>query len=115
MADPEPLGLEDDAQPSETSPPLRRDLPPHPGNCLRAFAPVILLLSGAGAACLYPAVLSIPLALLLWWAAARDLAMMRTGRMDPPGEKEVAEARTCALVSLALPFVGLFCWSTFTA
>jgi hypothetical protein len=111
MTDPEVADEDDGAHPWETSPQLRRDLPPHRGYLLKTIATIVVLLSAVTGPCFFLAFfLAIPPALLLWWAAANDLARIRTGRMDPHGQKETAEARTCALVSLALPFLGLLLW-----
>jgi hypothetical protein len=110
MTDPEVADGDDGARPWETSPQLRRDLPPHRGYVLKTIATIVVLLSAVTGPCILLAFLAIPPALLLWWAAAHDLARIRTGRLDPHGKKETAEARICALVSLALPFLGLLLW-----
>jgi hypothetical protein len=96
----------EEGPPWETLPELRRDLAPHRGHLLRSWSVATTVLSVLSMWALFPAVVAIPLALLLWWAATHDLRKMRAGEMDPRGEEQAAAARTDARVALIFPAIG---------
>jgi hypothetical protein len=128
MTEPVP---EDDARPWESPGALRRDCEPHRGPALLLLAsgaagtcglacplglgaivhlaqdprdpatPVIAVVTAACAAA------AAALAVGVWRAAGRDLALMRAGRKDPGGRRLTAWARRLAQVIVALPPAAL--------
>jgi hypothetical protein len=90
---------------------VRRDCKPHRGTHL-CLAGVTAVLLGAGATYIgVPGLIGLPLAVVVWTRARRDLGEMRAGLMDPAGRRSVATARNLGLASVILNTVGLLLWA----
>jgi hypothetical protein len=124
--DPDP---DDGVRPWERPGAVRRDCEPHRGPALllvargglglaalaagiNALEAVLLTLipgdpaiATAGAAGLALTAAAWAVAVGVWWACGRDLALMRTGRMDPAGRAQAVGARVRAAAALAVPLV----------
>jgi hypothetical protein len=107
--EPRPQGEE---RPWEEEGNVRRDCEPHRGNWLKLLGTLALLLGFVAGVFVCLGVVSIPLGIVVWRLAARDLAEMRAGRMDPNGEKETRDARKRAEVAMLTPLAGLLIWAT---
>jgi hypothetical protein len=83
----------------------------HRGPLLRLLGTFAVLAGCVAAAFLWPVVVSVPFALVVWWMARRDLALMDAGLMDPQGRKETQNARRTAVGAALLPFLGLLVWA----
>jgi hypothetical protein len=103
-----PENSEGDPRPWEENPLLRRDAEPHRGGRLRGVGVAALMLGVAGLACGFPVLLALPLALAAFALAGRDLARMRTGHLDPRGERATRDARYLGCVAL-LVCAGAVC------
>jgi hypothetical protein len=115
MSDAEPLTRrepEPDDRPWERQGGIRRDNEPHRG-------PFLLLLGSVSLACgllslclLAPAVIGLPLAVLAYALARRDLTLMERGVMDRDGLRLAELAQERALIGGLFCLVGLALWGT---
>ncbi len=106
------LQSDDDARPWEQPGAVRRDVEPHRGGLLRALGVTSLLLGALAPVLLLPALVALPLGVVVWMCARRDLREMAAGAMDPGGWDATRAGRDCgalgaAFCLLAIP-VGLF-------
>jgi hypothetical protein len=90
----------------------RRDAEPHRGGLLRALGLTSLVLGALAPVLVVPALVALPLGVVVWAVARRDLRQMATGAMDPAGWGQTAEGRDCgplaAILSLLAVPVALF-------
>jgi hypothetical protein len=87
---------------------FRRDCEPHRGELLRLLGIASLIVGCMTFPCAsVPALVGIPLGLTTWFLARRDLAKMHQGRMDHAGERLTYEARSNALIGVALSVLGI--------
>jgi hypothetical protein len=82
---------------------LRRDYEPHRGPLIQSLGNVSLLVGGLSL-CMFGvgAVISVPLGILAWVMANRDLERMRDGRMDPRGKAQTETGRTGGIAGIIL-------------
>lgn len=82
---------------------VRRDYEPHRGGLILTLGNVSMLLGGLSL-CLFGmgALLSIPVGILAWTMASRDLERMREGLMDPGGKVQTETGRTGAVAGIIL-------------
>lgn len=95
---------------------VRRDCEPHRGDFL-AWLSIASSICGAPPSCIYwpplslfahaPSVIGLPLGILVFVLARRDLARMRCGLMDPAGQRSTNSARIAALVGVVLNAIAL--------
>jgi hypothetical protein len=90
---------------------VRRDCAMHRGPLLGLLATLSVIVGCLAAGLLWPAIVSIPFALVVWAMARRDLALMDAGLMDPQGRKATQEARNTALGAALLPLLGVLIWA----
>ena len=83
-------------------PPPRRDVEPHRAGLLQWFATVSSIFGAASCALVVPLVVAIPLGIVTWSLAARDLARMRRGLMDRTGMARTRTARDTAALGVLL-------------
>ncbi len=81
--------------------PIRRDGEPHRGGLLLTLA-VVSAVAGAISGCVLglSALLSIPLGLVVWLLASRDLRRMTDGSVDPQGIRQTRHARSAAMAGV---------------
>jgi hypothetical protein len=103
---------EGEPRPWEENPLLRRDAEPHRGGRLRGLAVAALVLGLAALWCGFPILLALPFGLAAFVLAGRDLAWMRTGRMDPRGEGATRDARYLGCIALLVCVAVLVVWGT---
>ncbi len=113
MTEPDPLPAPEPekSRPRERPGVVRRDCEPHRGNWLRLYGGLALLVGMVAGGCVVLAIVSLPLGIVVWRLAARDLSKMRAGQMDPGGQQQALDARACARVAVLFPVVGLVLWS----
>jgi hypothetical protein len=97
-------------RPWEEDPLLRRDAEPHRGERLRGLAITALVLGVAAWPCGFPLLLALPLALVAFALAGRDLVGMRGGRVDPRGAGATRDARYLGCIALLVGAGALCCW-----
>lgn len=85
---------------------LRRDYEPHRAPLILSLGNVSMIL-GALSLCSFGmgAVISVPLGILAWLMANRDLELMREGRMDPRGKGRTETGRIAALAGIILGMI----------
>ena len=90
---------------------VRRDFEPHRGPLIVSLGNVSMIIGGLSL-CLFGAgaVVSVPVGVLAWAMANRDLERMRDGRMDPRGKAQTQSGRAGAIagVLLGLIFAAFF-------
>ncbi len=86
---------------------IRRDYEPHRGSLILSLGNLGLIVGGLSL-CLFGlgAILSIPIGIVVWLMAGRDLEYMSAGRMDPAGKRETETGRTLAVVGIILGLVS---------
>jgi hypothetical protein len=77
---------------------VRRDAEPHRGGTIQVLG--ILSLMGGVFYCLFP--IGLPLGIVAWVMARRDLRKMDAGVMDPNGRKKTRDGRVCGIVGTVL-------------
>ncbi|MHB1423876.1 MAG: hypothetical protein ACYC3I_11905 [Gemmataceae bacterium] len=90
---------------------FRRDLEPHRGSLILSLGNLSMIVGGLSL-CTFGAgaVLSVPLGILAWVMANRDLERMRDGRMDPRGKTPTRSGRTAAVAGVILGLIfASFC------
>lgn len=89
----------------------RRDGEPHRGPLIANLGNACLI-AACLSLCLFGlgAVVSVPTGVAAWVMANRDLALMRSGLMDPQGRAQTENGRTSAVIGLILSvcFAGMF-------
>jgi hypothetical protein len=97
----EELEPEDDAR--RLADRLRRDYEPHRGSLILSLGNVSMLVGGLSL-CTFGAgaVVSVPVGILAWMMANRDLERMRDGLMDPRGKAQTETGRTGAIAGIIL-------------
>jgi hypothetical protein len=98
------LPADADDRPWEQPGALRRDCEPHRGPLLAILGAVSLTIGGLFACLPATSFLALPLAVVTYSLARRDLAQMRAGRMDPAGIRQTRRAQ--ARAGFALGFSG---------
>jgi hypothetical protein len=85
---------------------LRRDCEPHRGRLIQNLGTLTLCVGGLSL-CLFGGglVVALPLGLITWAMASRDLAKMRRGEMEPEGRGPTKSGRTSALTGVVLSLV----------
>jgi hypothetical protein len=85
---------------------VRRDLEPHRGSLIVSLGNVSMILGGLSL-CMFGlgAVVSVPVGVLAWMMANRDLELMRQGRMDPRGKAQTETGRTGAIAGIILGMI----------
>jgi Na+/proline symporter len=82
---------------------IRRDYEPHRGPLILSLGNISMIVGGLSLCFLgIGAVLSVPLGILTWLMANRDLELMREGRMDPRGKSQTETGRTGAVAGVIL-------------
>lgn len=82
---------------------IRRDYEPHRGSLILSLGNVSMIVGGLSLCSFgFGAVVSIPLGVLAWLMANRDLERMRDGFMDPRGKAKTETGRTGAVVGVIL-------------
>ncbi len=85
---------------------VRRDYEPHRGNLIVSLGNVSMILGGLSLCMLgFGATVSVPLGVLAWVMANRDLELMRQGRMDPRGKAQTETGRTGAIAGIILGMI----------
>lgn len=99
----EELEPEDDARWQRMAELVRRDYEPHRGALIVSLGNVSMIVGGLSL-CLFGfgAFVSVPLGILAWLMANRDLKLMREGRMDPRGKAQTETGRTGAIAGIVL-------------
>jgi hypothetical protein len=107
----------DDASPHESAHGVRRDLPPDRGFLLNMLSQTAVILNSITLFCFaFPLLfLALPLGLMVYRAARRDLAMIRAGRLDPRGYQETWKAFALARFALWFSFTILILWGLVVA
>jgi hypothetical protein len=103
MSEP-PQPTEEDDRPWEQPGAVRRDCDPHRGPLLAILGAVSLTIGGLFACIPATSLIALPLAIVTYSLARRDLAQMRAGRMDPAGIWQTRRAQ--ARAGFALGFSG---------
>ena len=82
---------------------IRRDYEPHRGLLILSLGNVSMIVGGLSL-CTFGvgAVVSVPLGILAWLMANRDLERMHEGRMDPRGKSQTETGRTGAIAGIIL-------------
>lgn len=85
---------------------VRRDYEPHRGPLIASLGNVSMIV-GALSLCMFGfgALISIPLGVLAWLMANRDLEHMREGRMDPRGKARTETGRTGGIAGVLLGLI----------
>jgi Na+/proline symporter len=85
---------------------IRRDYEPHRGPLILSLGNLSMIVGGLSL-CLFGAgaILSIPIGILVWLMANRDLEYMRAGRMDPAGKVQTETGRTAAVAGIVLGLI----------
>jgi hypothetical protein len=97
-----------DDRPWERPGACRLDCEPHRSGLLLALGISSLVLGFTSWAWLLPAVPGLLLGLYVCILSRRDLKMMRSGLMDPAGERQTRRATHAAVVGVALSLVGCY-------
>ena len=85
---------------------VRRDYEPHRGSLIISLGNVSMILGGLSLCMLgFGAAVSIPVGVLAWLMANRDLELMRQGRMDPRGKAQTETGRTGAIAGIILGMI----------
>jgi hypothetical protein len=82
---------------------IRRDYEPHRGPLILSLGNISMFIGGL-ALCTFGlgAAVSVPIGILAWLMANRDLERMRDGRMDPRGKCQTQTGRTAAATGVIL-------------
>jgi hypothetical protein len=85
---------------------VRRDYEPHRGALIVSLGNVSMIVGGLSL-CMFGfgAFVSVPLGILAWLMANRDLELMREGRMDPRGKAQTETGRTGAIAGIVLGLI----------
>ena len=85
---------------------LRRDYEPHRAALILSLGNVSMIV-GALSLCSFGAgaMISVPLGILAWLMANRDLNEMSEGRMDPRGKRRTETGRIAAIVGIVLGMI----------
>lgn len=85
---------------------IRRDYEPHRGGLIFALGNVSMIVGGLSL-CTFGmgAVVSVPVGILAWLMANRDLELMREGRLDPRGKRQTETGRTGAVAGVILGLI----------
>jgi hypothetical protein len=85
---------------------VRRDYEPHRGTLIVSLGNLSLIAGGLSL-CLFGAgaIISIPIGILVWVMANRDLESMRAGRMDPAGKRQTETGRAGAIAGIILGLI----------
>jgi hypothetical protein len=86
---------------------LRREVAPPRGGVLLALGILSIVVGVPSLYLVVPALLGLPLSLVAYLMADRDLLEMRAGRMDRSGRASAHAAQWCALVGFLLSALGL--------
>jgi hypothetical protein len=89
-----------DNRPWERPGVVRRDCEPHRGPLLSVLGGTSLAVAGFLACIPATGFLALPLALVTFYLARRDLVQMRVGCMDPTGQRQTRRAQYRAGVAL---------------
>jgi hypothetical protein len=85
---------------------LRRDCEPHRGALIANLGNASMFIGGLSLClCGLGAAVSIPLGVAAWVMANRDLALMRSGAVDPAGRAQTEAGRTGAVVGIVLSLI----------
>jgi len=102
----EELEPEDNAQRRRNIELVRRDTAPHRGSLIVSLGNVSMIVGGLTLCTFgFGACFSIPVGILTWMMANRDLEHMRDGRMDPRGKTQTETGRTGAIAGILLGFI----------
>jgi hypothetical protein len=85
---------------------VRRDYEPHRGALILSLGNISMIVGGLSL-CMFGtgALISVPLGILAWVMANRDLERMRDGRMDPLGKAQTQTGRTGGIAGIFLSLV----------
>jgi hypothetical protein len=85
---------------------IRRDYEPHRGALILSLGNISMIVGGLSL-CMFGlgAVISVPLGILAWLMANRDLEDMREGRMDPRGKSQTETGRTGGIAGVILGLI----------
>jgi hypothetical protein len=85
---------------------VRRDYEPHRGALIVSLGNVSMIVGGLSVCLLgLGGLISIPLGVLAWVMANRDLEHMREGLMDPGGKKQTETGRTGGIAGIILGLI----------
>jgi hypothetical protein len=84
----------------------RRDYEPHRGSLIASLGNVSMIVGGLSL-CMFGtgALISVPVGVLAWLMANRDLEYMRIGRMDPRGKFQTETGRTGGIAGVLLGLI----------
>jgi hypothetical protein len=105
---------EGDPRPWEQPGAFRRDCAPHRGHLVQLLTRVCAVV-GLASCSPFPALLGLPLGLLLARLCRGDLARMDAGTMDPGGRRLVESALRMARIGWVLSFISLAFWGVVLA
>jgi len=98
--DSQAMPAEEDDRPWERPGAIRRDREPHRAALLAVLGGISLAVAGLLVCIPFASLLSLPPALAIYALALHDLAQMKTGRMDPAGQRQVRRARARAVAAI---------------
>ncbi len=101
---------EPDIPPWDEADAVRRDCEPHRGGLLHVLSVVALLTGAFSLLCVPLGFIGLPLGMLVWVWARRDLVEIRAGIMEPEGERLTAEALYFAQGGTLAGVLGLVLW-----
>ena len=96
----------EDDRPWEQPGAVRRDCEPHRGDVLLGLGRISLACGLLSLCLCVPAAISVPLGLVVWLLAERDLAKMAAGQMDPAGRELTQAGNSYAQAGMAVPLLG---------
>ncbi len=99
--------MKSEARPWEQPGAQLRDLEPDRGDLLQWLGWAGLANGLASLCLLFPALVAVPLGVMVLLMARHDLARMRAGLMDRAGEEQTQVARRNALCGLLIPLIPL--------
>jgi hypothetical protein len=102
VLDPDRQPDTDDPRPWEKPGTVRRDCLPYRSTVWDLLALAALLLGVASLCLLVPALVGLPLAVVLWRRARRDLGQMDAGLMDPSGRVSAENARGTSFAAIVV-------------
>jgi hypothetical protein len=99
-----------DERPWEQQGAVRRDCEPHRAEFLLTLAYISVFFAFVSLCCWILAPISLGLGILVWAMAARDLALMHRGLLDPRGKERTAQAKHNAQAAILVTAVFATFW-----
>jgi hypothetical protein len=106
-ADRRDVAVPEDDRPWERPGAVRRDVGPHRGDVLLLLARVALVLAACSFCCAPVVLVALPLTVVAYTLAYRDLKRMEAGAMDPAGQAQADQALLLSWWAFALGTVGV--------